>query len=246
MLRLPGPADEPEEPSTPAARHGSAAEAVGEEILSAAIDLPWDHWLGEGAADMVRDGSLGLVRHAYPATAARDMRAASTGHGTLQGDAADHERLGAVALRIAATHHRPARMPHAPGSEPHAWWVAEERALVWMPWEDAGEPYGLDLLRSGQADAVVVTAPDACWTVYRTGLPSRGERGTVATLPARLREALVAQPGVDAQALDRSGRWQRRGDTVLVQWRQDDRVRSASVAVNRPAVGSGGDPLRRG
>src|SRR5437660_1289410 len=102
-------------PAPASVRHGSAAPGAGEELLSAAVELPWDDYLGEGASDRVRDGSLGLVRHAYPATAARDMRTAATSGGLLQGDAALRERLGAVALSIAAVRHRPARMPHRLG-----------------------------------------------------------------------------------------------------------------------------------
>jgi hypothetical protein len=227
-LQLPEPDEEPAAPI--AARHGSALPA--EALLSAAVELPWDDWLGVGAGDRVRDGSLGLVRHAYPATAARDMGAASTAAGMLRGDAAARERLGAVALRVAAAHHRPARMPHAPGEEPSAWWVAEERALVWMPWEDEA-PCGLELLESGQADAVVVTAADACWTVFRTGLPRRGARGAWAELPERFRTAIAARAGAGPAALQRA-RWRREGDVITVRWRQGERLRSASVSVNRP------------
>jgi hypothetical protein len=227
-FRLPDPDEEPAAPV--AARHGSALP--GEALLSAAVELPWDDWLGAGAGEQVRDGSLGLVRHAYPATAARDMGQAATTAGMLSGDPAARERLGAVAVRVAAAHHRPARMPHRPGEEPFAWWVAEERALVWMPWE--GEvPYGLDLLESGQADAVVVTAPDACWTVFRTGLPRRGARGGWAELPERFRTAIAERAGAAATALERA-RWRREGDVITVRWREDERLRSASVSVNRP------------
>jgi hypothetical protein len=110
--------------------------------------------------------------------------------------------------------------------------VAEERALVWMPWE--GEvPYGLDLLESGQADAVVVTAPDACWTVFRTGLPRRGARGGWAELPERFRTAIAERAGAAATALERA-RWRREGDVITVRWREGERLRSASVSVNRP------------
>jgi hypothetical protein len=230
-FRLPEPEEEPAAPAP--ARHGSAAPA--EALLSAAVELPWDDWLGAGAGDRVRDGSLGLVRHAYPATAARDMGGAATAAGMLRGDAAARERLGAVALRVAAAHHRPARMPHQPGEEPFAWWLAEDRALVWMPWEGAGQaPYGLDLLESGQADAVVVTAADACWTVFRTGLPRRGARGGWADLPERFRSAITERAGAEAAALERA-RWRREGDVITVRWREGERLRSAAVSVNRPA-----------
>jgi hypothetical protein len=229
-LHLPGSDEEP--PAPVAARHGSALPA--EAVLSAAVDLPWDDWLGPGAGDQVRDGSLGLVRHAYPATAARDMGAASTTEGLLRGDPADRERLGAVALRVAAAHHRPARMPHQPGEEPFAWWVAEERALVWMPWEGEA-PYGLELLDTRQADAVVVTAPDACWTVFRTGLPRRGARGRWAELPERFRTAIAARAGAEPADLERA-RWRRDADVIEVRWREGERMRTASVSVNRPAT----------
>jgi len=228
-LRLPGPDEEPVAPAP--ARHGSALPA--EALLSAAVELPWDDWLGPGATDRVRDGSLGLVRHAYPATAARDMAGAATAGGMLRGDAAARERLGAVALRVAAARHRPARMPHQPGEEPSAWWLAEERALVWMPWEGPA-PYGLELLESGQADAVVVTAPDACWTVFRTGLPRRGARGGWGELPERFRTAVAGRSGAAPEVLGRA-RWRRRGDVITVRWREGERLRSASVTVNRPA-----------
>lgn len=238
MFRIPGDPDIEAGAELPVARQiatGSAAPAVGEEVLSAAVELPWDDWLGAGATERIRDGSLGVVRHAYPATAARDMRAAATPAGMLQGDAADRERLGAVALAVAAAHARPARMPTAAGAEPHAWWLAEERALVWMPWSDAGEsPYGLELLSSGQADAVTVTAPDAVWTVFRTELPQRGARGRWGELPDRFREAVRRRAGARAGALERGAHWRREGDTIVVRWRDDGRVRSASIAVNRP------------
>jgi len=227
-FRLPDPADEPAPPV--AARHGSALAA--EALLSAAVELPWDDWLGPGAGDRVRDGSLGLVRHAYPATAARDMGQAATAAGMLRGDPAARERLGAVALTVAAAHHRPARMPHQPGEEPFAWWVAEDRALVWMPWEGEA-PYGLELLESGQADAVVVTASDACWTVFRTGLPRRGARGGWAELPERFRTAITERAATDPPALERA-RWRREGDVITVRWREGERLRTASVSVNRP------------
>ena len=242
VLRLPDPdpLDSLRQGAAPPARHGSADPGAGEEVLSAAVELPWDDYLGPGAAERVRDGSLGLVRHAYPATAARDMRAATTPAGLLQGDAAARERLGAVALAIAAARHRPARMPHAPGEEPFAWWVAEERSLVWMPWSDASAPaYGLELLDTGQADAVVVAAPDACWTVFRTGLPRRGARGGWAELPEPFRQALARRSGASAPALA-TARWRREADTVTVSWRQEGRVRTARLAVNRP------DPRRQG
>jgi hypothetical protein len=233
VLHIPGAAaPEPDGPA--AARHGSAAAATGEELLSAAVDLPWDDWLGHGAADRVRDGSLGLVRHAYPASAARDMRAAATAAGMLHGDAADRERLGAVALAVAAAHARPARMPHAEGEEPSAWWVASDRALVWMPWLDSGAPYGLELLETGQADAVTVTAPDAIWTVYRTDLPRRGAKGRWDELPGRFREAVAARAGCALDVLERGGRWWRSGDAIVVRWREGERLRTASIAVNRP------------
>jgi len=231
-LRLPDPDEQPVPPV--AARHGSALP--GEALLSLAVDLPWDDWLGAGAGEQVRDGSLALVRHAYPATAARDMAQASTTEGMLRGDPADRERLGAVALRVAAAHHRPARMPHAPGEEPFAWWVAEERALVWMPWEGAA-PVGLELLQSGQADAVVVTAPDACWTVFRSGLPRRGARGGWAELPERFRTAITERAGAGAAGALELARWRREGDVITVRWRDGERLRSASVSVNRPATG---------
>jgi hypothetical protein len=230
-FRLP---DADEEPAAPvAARHGSALPA--EALLSAAVELPWDDWLGPGASDQVRDGSLGLVRHAYPATAARDMGQAATTTGMLSGDPAARERLGAVALRVAAAHHRPARMPHQPGEEPFAWWVAEERALVWMPWEGEA-PYGLELLATGQADAVVVTAPDACWTVFRTGLPRRGAHGRWDELPERFRSAIADRAGADPGTLERA-RWRREGDVITVRWRERERLRSASLSVNRPPTG---------
>ena len=174
------------------ARHGSAAEAAGEEILSAAVDVPWDDYLGPGAADRVRDGSLGLVRHAYPATAARDLRAAGLPDGRLSGDDATRERLAAIAIGVAALRHRPARLPHPPSREPYAWWVAEERTLLWMPWDDVEPAYGLRLIDSGDADAVTVLAPDACWTVFRTGLPPRGAAGGWGDLGERLRTASVS------------------------------------------------------
>jgi hypothetical protein len=231
-LRLPEPDEEP--PAPAAARHGSALAA--EALLSAAVELPWDDWLGAGAGDRVRDGSLGLVRHAYPATAARDMGHAGTAAGMLHGDAATRERLGAVALRVAAARHRPARMPHGPDEEPSAWWLAEDRALVWMPWDDARQaPYGLELLESGQADAVVVTAPDACWTVFRTGLPRRGAHGGWAELPERFRTAIAGRAAAEPASLERA-RWQRDGDVITVRWREGERLRTASVSVNRPAT----------
>ncbi|TMC47849.1 MAG: hypothetical protein E6J20_19225 [Chloroflexi bacterium] len=234
VLRLPDPdpAEGCGEPPPP--RHGSAAPGAGEELLSAAVELPWDDYLGAGAADRVRDGSLGLVRHAYPATAARDMRGAATPGGQLHGDAAARERLGAIALGVAAAHHRPARMPHGPGEEPFAWWVAEERSLVWMPWSDASvAAYGLELLDTGQAEAVVVAAPDACWTVFRTGLPRSGAGGGWADLPDRFRDAVAARSGAPGDALA-TARWRREADTITVSWRQDGRVRHARLAVNRP------------
>jgi hypothetical protein len=232
MIRIPG--DDDHEPAPAPARHGSAAEGAGDEVLSIAVDLPWDDWLGRGAIDRVRDGSLGVVRHAWPATAARDMRAAATPAGMLAGDAADRERLGALALGVAAAHHRPARMPHAPGEEPHAWWIAQERTLVWMPWLDTpGDPIGLELLDGGEADAVTVAAPDACWTVFRTDRPRHGARGRWADLPARFRDALIERTGADPQLLKARGRWTREGDAIVVRWRDGSRVRSASVALGR-------------
>ena len=235
MIHVPGSGPD-ESPPPGGARVGSAAAGAGEELLSPAVDLPWDDYLGAGATDRIRDGSLGLVRHAYPATAARDMRRSSTHGGMLAGGAADRERLGAVALAIAAAHHRPARMPHGEGEEPYAWWIAEERTLVWMPWTDTGmPPYGLELLMSGQADAVSVSAPDACWTVFRTGVPAQGARGRWPALPERFQQALVERAGVDAAVLEATGRWRRSGDVITVQWRAGQRVRTASIAVNRAA-----------
>lgn len=240
MLRRPldpASADDPGSAAPPPARHGSADPGAGEELLSAAVELPWDDYLGAGAADRVRDGSLGLVRHAYPATAARDMRSAATPGGLLRGDAALRERLGAVALAIAAARHRPARMPHEPSEEPFAWWVAEERSLVWMPWTDASaSAYGLELLDTGQADAVVVAAPDACWTVFQSGLPPRGARGRWDDLPGRFRDAVAARSGAPAAALG-TARWRREADTITVSWRHEGRVRTARIAVNRPQPG---------
>ena len=240
MIVRPAPDDEPLDGATPA-RVGSAAEAAGEEILSIAVDLPWDDWLGVGAIDRVRDGSLGVVRHAWPATAARDMRAAATAGGMLAGDDADKERLGALALAVAAAHQRPVRMPHAPGDEPHAWWIVAERTLVWMPWIDASsEPVGLELLESGEADAVTVTAPDACWTVFRTDVPRRGAGGRWPELPARFRDALIERAGLDAALLDRNGRWRREGDAIVVRWREGSTLRTASVEVARRRDGIAG------
>ncbi len=236
VLHIPG-ADEAE-PPPPTARHGSSAAAAGEAVLSLAVDLPWDDWLGAGASDRVRDGSLGVVRHGWPATAARDMRAAATPAGLLAGDPADRERLGAIALAVAAAHHRPVRMPHAPGTEPHAWWIEAERSLVWMPWVDAGEPpYGLSLLDRGEADAVTVTAPDACWTVFRTDVPRQGARGGFATLPERFRTALAEATGVPPEVLEEHGRWRREGDDLVLRWRLDGRVRTATVALRRRREG---------
>lgn len=240
MIIGPGSGDEPEHEARPA-RVGSAAEAVGEEILSIAVDLPWDEWLGAGAVDRVRDGSLGVVRHAWPATAARDMRAAATGAGMLAGGDTDKERLGAVAVAVAAAHQRPVRIPHAPGQEPHAWWVAAERTLVWMPWIDTStEPIGLALLESGEADAVTVTAPDACWTVFRTGVPRRGARGRWDELPARFRDVLSERAGIDVSLLEAGGRWRREGDAIVVRWRDAEKLRSASVALSRRSEGKAG------
>ena len=232
MLHLPGNPDS--EPTTaPARRHGSGAGEVGGELLSAAVDLPWDDWLGVGAGDRVRDGSLGLVRHAWPATAAQDMGAASTDGGMLQGDAADRERLGALAVAVAGAHDRPARMPHAPGQEPYAWWLPAERTLVWMPWRDETDPpYGLALLDSGEADAVTVAAPDAVWTVFRTGLPRTGSRGDLTSLPERFRAALEARADVADPGVATTVRWRRDGDTVTVRWRAAERVRTLSVVIN--------------
>lgn len=235
VLHIPG--GEQEEAPRPPSRHGSAAPGAGEEALSLAVDLPWDDWLGQGASDRVRDGSLGVVRHAWPATAARDMRSAATVGGQLTGDAADRERLGAIALGVAAAHQQPARMPHAPGAEPYAWWIEAERTLVWMPWVDVDAPYGLELLESGQADAVTVTAPDACWTVFTTDLPRRGARGVFAELPERFRSALVERTGADPAVLAARGRWRREGDSLVVRWREGERIRSATVALNRRREG---------
>jgi len=216
------------------ARHGSAAQAVGQEVVSAAVDIPWDEYLGEGAGDRIRDGSLGLVRHAYPAAAARDLRQAASEDGLLDGDAALRERIGAVAVGIAAAHHRPARMPGESGAEPSAWWVAEERTLFWLPWRDPDRtPYGLQLLDSMQADAVVVLAPDAVWTVFRTDLPRRGARGDWSDLPERFHRGLARVLSEDARP---TVRWRREGDSVVVRWKDHGALRSAVVAVNRPVV----------
>jgi hypothetical protein len=226
--------NEADDPAPAPVLHGSAAEAVGEELLSAAVDVPWDDYLGPGAADRVRDGSLGLVRHAYPPGAARDLRAASTDDGRLTGDDATRERLAAVAIGIAAAHHRPARLPHPPSREPYAWWIVEERTLVWMPWDDVEPPYGLRLLDAGEADAVSVLAPDACWTVFPSGLPAEGAAGGWAELPPRLRPALETQVAV----ADRAGlRWRRRGDAVLVSWRAGAAPRRLRIDVNRRVTG---------
>jgi hypothetical protein len=233
-----GSPDEPDAP--PPARVGSAAEAAGDEIMSLAVDLPWDDWLGAGAVDRVRDGSLGVVRHAWPATAARDMRAASSPGGMLTGDAADRERLGAVALAVAAAHQRPSRLPHEPGQEPHAWWVAAERTLVWMPWVDVSAPYGLELLDSHQADAVTVAAPDACWTVFRTDVPRRGARGGWQDLPERFRIALLERAVAEPDLLAARARWSRQGDALVVRWRDGERVRSALIALERRRAGPAG------
>ncbi|GAC1344418.1 MAG: hypothetical protein NVSMB29_18000 [Candidatus Dormibacteria bacterium] len=224
------PAGEQADASPPA--HGSAAEAVGHEILSRAVDLPWDDYLGAGALERVRDGSLGVVRHAYPAGAARDLRSAATDDGRLSGDAALRERVAAVALGVAAAHRRPARMPHPAGEEPHAWWVAEERTLYWLPWAGGvPDPYGLELIESGQADAVVVLAPDAVWTVFLTGLPRRGERGDWATLPERFRIGLATRI---PEPLRVGVRWRREADTLGIRWREGGRIRTATIGVNRP------------
>lgn len=231
VIHLPGD-DEQGEPA--AARHGSAAPAAGEEVLALSVDLPWDDWLGAGASDRVRDGSLGVVRHSWPATAARDMRGASTPAGMLAGDAAARERLSAVALGVAAARHRPARMPHPAGSEPYAWWIDAERTLVWMPWTDGGEPpYGLELLESGDASAVIVAAPDACWTVFTTDLPRRDAAGRFRDLPERFRSALQRGTGADLALLEARGRWRRDGDTLTLRWRDGASLRSASIALNR-------------
>lgn len=212
------------------AAHGSAADAVGGELVSPVVDIPWDHYLGNGAGRRIADGSLSLVRHAYPATAARAMRQASSVTGHLVGDQATHERLAAVGVALAARHHRPARMPHRPGEEPHAWWIAEEQTLVWLPWADIDEqPYGLALLDSGEADSVVVLAPDAAWTVFRSGIPRDGAHGGWAELAPRLRAAIIDRLGHELP----QSRWRRRGDTVTVSWKQDAAVRSIAVAVNR-------------
>ena len=208
------------------AAHGSAAAGTGEELLSAAVDLPWDDWLGEGASDRVRDGSLGLIRHAYPATAARDLRAAATGAGLLHGNAATRERLAAVALGIAAAHHRPARLPHRPDREPHAWWIAEERTLVWMPWAGGDPAYGFELLRENQAEAVTVIAPDACWTVFRSGLPERGARGGWDSLPPRLRTAVAPRLPAGGEA---SLRWHRSADAVHLSWSDGEHRRRLRI-----------------
>jgi hypothetical protein len=104
-----------------------------------------------------------------------------------------------------------------------------------MPWEGEA-PYGLELLESGQADAVVVTAPDACWTVFRTGLPRRGARGRWGDLPERFRSAIAERSGADPGILERA-RWRREGDVITVRWREGERLRSASVSVNRPPTG---------
>ncbi|MFN2452456.1 MAG: hypothetical protein ABR541_08900 [Candidatus Dormibacteria bacterium] len=232
VISRPGglPGEEPD-PSPP--RHGSAAEAVGAEVLSAAVDIPWDDYLGAGARERVRDGSLGLVRHAYPAAAARDLLAAAGDDGRLHGDAGLRERVGAVAVGVAAAHHRPARMPHLPGEEPHAWWVAEERTLYWLPWAaSTPPPYGLELIDTGQADAIVVLAPDAVWTVFQTGLPRRGARGDWEALPQRFRGGLAGRIPAEARG---GVRWRREADTLSVRWREDGRVRSASITLNRPS-----------
>ncbi len=213
-----------------AARHGSADESAADRTVAAAVDIPWDTYLGDGAAGRVRDGSLALVRHAYPATAATDMRAASTSTGQLLGDAAVHERVAAIGLSVAAAHHRPARMPHRPGDEPHAWWIPEERTLVWMPWGDIDEPpYGLGLLDNGEADSVVILAPDAVWTVYVSGIPRIGTRGGWDDLPERIRVAIGARVEGDL----RSALWRRDGDSVVVRWKHDGRLRTATIEVNR-------------
>ena len=219
------------------AKHGSAADATGDEVLGLGVDIPWDTYLGPGAAAAVADGWLSTVRHAYPATAARDLRAAGMVTGLLGGDAATHERIAAVGLRIAALRHRPARMPHRPGDEPHAWWIAEERTLVWLPWSDIDEaPYGLALLESDEADAVVVLAPEASWTLFRSGWPRRGDRGGWRDLSERLRQALAPRVG-DAQA---AVLWRRQDDTVTASWRAaDGAVRTASITVNRRSGGIG-------
>ena len=173
-----------------------------------------------------------MVRHAYPATAARDLRAAARPDGRLTGDDATRERIAAVALGIASAHHRPMRMPHPPSREPYAWWIAEERTLVWIPWDDVEPPYGLSLIDAGEATAVTVVAPDACWTVFPSGLPRRGASGGWDDLSERLRAALERRVGVE----HRGGlRWRRRGDAVDVVWRVDGAVRRVRIDVNRPA-----------
>jgi hypothetical protein len=169
------------------------------------------------------------------------MRAAATPGGLLAGDDADKERLGAIAVAVAAAHQRPARMPHAPGEEPHAWWVAAERTLVWMPWIDAGDgPIGLELLASGEADAVTVTAPDACWTVFRTDVPPRGARGRWPELPRRFRDAVAERTGADPVLLEASGRWSREGDAIVVHWRDGSALRTAAVELPRRGEGIAG------
>lgn len=225
--------DEPEW-VRPSVVHGSAAEVPGEEIVSAAIDLPWDDYLGRGARDRIIDGSLGLIRHAHPPTAARDLREAATEAGMLGGDAAVRERLSAIGLAVAALHGRPARMPHSPGDEPTAWWLGEERRLIWMPIQSGQPPYGLELVNRGDADSVTVVAPDACWTVFVTGIPADGASGRWDDLPARCRRALERRiPGIARPSV----RWHRRSDAVHVRWRSDRGQERLRIAVNRTPEG---------
>ena len=223
-------------PSTdPRQVHGSAAPAVGDEPLSIAVDIPWDSYLGAGARDRLADGSLRAQRDAYPAAAAADVLDCATVTGQLLGDAGAHERLAAIAVGVASARHRPVRLPHRPGDEPHAWWIAEEKTLVWLAWADIDEePYGMGLLASGEADAVVVLAPDAIWTIFDGGIPACGSAGRWQALPTRLRNALVGRGLGDGERA--SLQWDRPlgSDHVTLRWRDaSGDPRQAVIEVNR-------------
>ncbi len=228
-LHLPGRDEEP--PAPVAARHGSALPA--EALLSAAVDLPWDDWLGPGAGDRVRDGSLGLVRHAYPATAGRRHGGGVDHRGDAPGDARrpGAARRGRAPGRRGAPPSRrgcrtnPGRS-RSPGGSPRRrrWSGCRGRAR---------HRTGSSSSRPARPTPSSSPPPTPAGRCSAPGFPAgaRGDAGP--TSPSASAPRSPVAPAPTPRALERA-RWQRAGDVIAVRWREGEKLRSATVSVNRP------------